>query len=104
MSCALYLYLPLEVTVRLANTSYTVSESDGFVNLTVVREGLSSQTVSITLTTTNGSALGEPHPLRKIDDSESNRINAKPVSLARLVYARFSVMNMLPSSAVSKIR
>ena len=59
MSCALYLYLPLEVTVGLANTSYTVSESDGFVNLTVVREGLSSQTVSITLTTTNGSALGK---------------------------------------------
>lgn len=59
VSSALYLYLPLDVTVRLANTSYTVSESDGFVSLNVVREGLSSQTINITLTTTDGSALGE---------------------------------------------
>ena len=59
VSSALYLYLPLEVTVRLADTSYTVSESDGFVSINVVREGLTSQTVSVTLTTTNGSALGE---------------------------------------------
>ena len=59
MSSALCLYLPLDVTVRFANTSYTVSESDGFVSLNVVREGLSSQTISITLTTTDDSALGE---------------------------------------------
>ena len=47
------------MTVGFTTTSYTVSESAGFVNLSVVREGLTSQTVSVILNTTDGSAMGE---------------------------------------------
>ena len=55
----MYLYSPSDVTVGFTTTSYTVSESAGSVNLSVVREGLTSQTVSVILNTTDGSAVGE---------------------------------------------
>jgi len=40
-------------------TSYTVSESSGFVNISVVKQNSTSQTVNITLSTTDGTAAGE---------------------------------------------
>jgi len=44
---------------RFDPTSYTVSESSGFVNITVVKQNSTSQTVNITLSTTDGTAAGE---------------------------------------------
>ena len=41
------------------STSYTVSESSGFVNVTVVKQNSTSQTLNITLSTTDGTATGE---------------------------------------------
>ena len=59
VSSALCLYSPSDVTVGFTTTSYNVSESGRFVNLSVVREGLTSQTVSVILNTTDDTALGE---------------------------------------------
>ena len=40
-------------------TSYTVSESGGFANITVVKQGNTSQAVSVEFTTADGTAIGE---------------------------------------------
>ena len=40
-------------------TSYTVSESGGFANITVVKQGQTTQTVSVQFTTADGTAIGE---------------------------------------------
>ena len=40
-------------------TSYTVSESGGFVNITVVKLGQTTQAVSVQFTTAGGTAIGE---------------------------------------------
>ena len=46
------------VTVEFDPTSYTVSESDRYANITVVKRGQTTQTVSVTFTTIDGSATG----------------------------------------------
>ena len=47
------------VTVEFDPISYTVSESVGFVNITVVKRGQTTQTVSVDFSTADGSATGE---------------------------------------------
>ena len=47
------------VTVEFDPMSYTVSESDCYANITIVKRGLTTQTVSVTFTTADGSATGE---------------------------------------------
>ena len=46
------------MTVEFDPTSYTVSESDRFANITVVKRGLTTQTVNVNFTTADGSATG----------------------------------------------
>ena len=40
-------------------TSYTVDESDRYANITIVKRGQTTQTVSVNFNTTDGSAVGE---------------------------------------------
>ena len=47
------------VTVEFDPVSYTVSESDSFVNITVVKRGQTTQTVSVDFSTADGSATGK---------------------------------------------
>ena len=47
------------VTVEFDPTSYTVSESDRYANITVVKRGQTTQTVSVSFTTADGTATGE---------------------------------------------
>ena len=47
------------VTVEFDPTSYTVSESDRYANITVVKRGQTTQTVSVSFTTADGNATGE---------------------------------------------
>ena len=47
------------VTVEFDPTSYTVSESDRYANITIVKREQTSQTVSVDFTTMSGSATGE---------------------------------------------
>ena len=46
------------MTVRFANRTGTVSEPDGFVILTVVKEGDADVPVTVTVTTSDGTAIG----------------------------------------------
>ena len=46
------------VTVEFDPTSYTVSESDRYANITVVKRGQTTQTVSVNFNTADGSATG----------------------------------------------
>ena len=41
-------------------TSYTVAESDGFANITVLKQGETTQNISVEFSTLDGSANGEP--------------------------------------------
>ena len=47
------------VTIEFEPTSYTVSESGGFANITVVKRGQSALAVSVQFTTADGTAIGE---------------------------------------------
>ena len=50
------------MTVEFDPTSYTVSESDRYANITVVKRGQTTQTVSVsfmTFSTDDGLAIGE---------------------------------------------
>ena len=47
------------VTVEFDPTSYSVSESDGFANITVVKRGQTTQALSVNFTTADGTAVGE---------------------------------------------
>ena len=47
------------MTVEFDPTSYTVSESDRYANITVVKRGQTTQTVSVNFTTADGSATGK---------------------------------------------
>ena len=47
------------VTVEFDPTNYTVSESDRYANITIVKRELTSQTVIVNFSTMNGSATGE---------------------------------------------
>ena len=49
----------MAVTVEFDPTSYTISESDRYANITVVKRNQTSQTVSVSLSTTDGSATGK---------------------------------------------
>ena len=55
----LILEMPVAVTVEFDPTSYTVSESGRFANITVVKRGLAAGPVSVNFATTDGSAVGE---------------------------------------------
>ena len=46
------------MTVRFANRTGSVSESDGLAILTVVREGDANIPVTVTVTTSDGTATG----------------------------------------------
>ena len=56
-----YVYLSLfpAVTVEFDPTSYTVSESDRYANITVVKRGQTTQTVSVNFNTADGNAIGK---------------------------------------------
>ena len=47
------------VPVEFDPASYTVFESDRYANITVVKRGQTTQTVSVNFTTADGSATGE---------------------------------------------
>ena len=47
------------VTVEFDPVSYTVSESDSVVNITVVKRGQTTQTVSVDFSTADGSATSK---------------------------------------------
>ena len=47
------------MTVEFDPTSYTVSESDRYANITIVKRERTSQTVSVDFSTMDGSATGE---------------------------------------------
>lgn len=47
------------VTVEFDPISYTVSESDSFANITVVKRGQTTQTVSVDFSTADGSATSK---------------------------------------------
>ena len=55
----LSLFLSPAVTVEFDPTSYTVSESDRYANITVVKRGQTTQTVNVTFSTADDSATGE---------------------------------------------
>ena len=57
--CLLHYLAVTAVTVEFDPTSYTVSESDRYANITVVKREQTSQTVSVTFSTMDGSAIGE---------------------------------------------
>lgn len=63
MSSSSYAYSSLnsfpDVTLGFSSSEYTVSESDGLVNVTVMTIGVSAVPISISLSTTNGDATGE---------------------------------------------
>ena len=50
---------PPDVLVEFAPSSYTVSESGRFVNITIVKRGQTTQTVSVDFSTADGTATGE---------------------------------------------
>ena len=52
------LSISLAVTVEFDRTNYTVSESDRYANITIVKLGETTQTVSVAFTTADGSAIG----------------------------------------------
>ena len=57
--CLLHYLAVTAVTVEFDPTSYTVSESDRYANITIVKREQTSQTVSVDFTTVDGSATGE---------------------------------------------
>jgi len=52
------LSFPVVVMVEFDPTSYTISESDPFANLTVVKRGSTTLTISVEFTTADNSAIG----------------------------------------------
>ena len=50
---------PPDVIVEFDPTRYSVSESGRFVNITIVKRGQTTQTVSVEFTTADGTATGE---------------------------------------------
>ena len=52
-------FVSLAVTVEFDPTSYTVAESGGLVNITIVKRGQTTQNVSVTFATADGTATGE---------------------------------------------
>ena len=50
---------PSDVLVEFDPTSYTVLESGRFVNITIVKRGQTTQTVSVDFSTADGTATGE---------------------------------------------
>ena len=57
--CLLRYLAVTAVTVEFDPTSYTVSESDPFANITIVKREQTSQTVRVNFSTMDGSATGE---------------------------------------------
>ena len=53
-----YLSLSPAVKVEFDPTNYTVYESDRYANITVVKTGQTTQTVSVNFNTADGSATG----------------------------------------------
>ena len=49
------------VTVEFDPTSYTVSESGRFANITVVKRGQSALAVNVDFVTADGTAIGESY-------------------------------------------
>ena len=50
---------PPDVLVEFDPISYTVLESERFVNITIVKRGQTTQTVSVDFNTADGTATGE---------------------------------------------
>ena len=55
--------------VEFDPTSYTVSESDRYANITVVKLGETTQTVTVEFTTADGSATGERLVFHRSDNT-----------------------------------
>ena len=53
-----HMFLPPAVTVEFNPTSYTVSESGRFANLTIVKRRRTTLAVSLEFDTSDGSAIG----------------------------------------------
>lgn len=56
--CSILLVHSLVVSVRWESSSYTVSETSGSVELTLLPEGTTSYDITLTVTTLAGSATG----------------------------------------------
>ena len=54
----MYVHLSSALIVEFERTSYTVSESSFFANITIVKRGLITQTVSVSFITVDGPATG----------------------------------------------
>ena len=54
------IHLSSALIVEFAPTSYTVDESDRFANITIVKRGQITQTVSVNFVTVDGPAIGMP--------------------------------------------
>ena len=54
----IYVHLSSALTVEFAPTSYTVDEYDRFANITIVKRGQITQTVSVNFVTVDGPAVG----------------------------------------------
>ena len=56
----MYVHLFSALVVEFERTSYTVSESSFFANITIVKRGTITQTVSVNFITVDGPATGMP--------------------------------------------
>ena len=52
-------FIPTAVTVRFANTTGRVSEGDGTVTITIEKVGDAELPVTVTVTTSDGTATGK---------------------------------------------
>ena len=55
------MYDPLAITVMFSETTYSVGENDGPAQPVLVLSNPSSMTFDVTVTNTDGSAIGEYH-------------------------------------------
>ena len=56
----MYVHLFSALVVEFERTRYTVSESSFFANITIVKRGMITQTVSVNFITVDGPATGMP--------------------------------------------
>ena len=57
--CLCAFFLRAVVTIEFQSMAYVVSEGNGSVSLVVVKRGSSTSTITVELSTVNGSALGK---------------------------------------------
>ena len=57
----IFLLSTLATTVEIAATQYNISEAEGSATITIRTSALAAIPISVTLTTIDGSAVGEMH-------------------------------------------